>query len=66
MGNLPSPLYKLIAETQQAQTDKLVLSLVTQKDFKALQIALLQAPTLSLPRGSEFCLLLKKGFGHIA
>ena len=32
----------------------MVWSLVTQKAFKALQIAVLQAPTLSLPTGSEF------------
>ena len=62
-GDLAQPLHKLITETQQAQTDKLVWSPETQKDFKALQTALLQAPTLSLPTGSE--LLLKKGYGHI-
>ena len=45
------PLYKLRAETQQAQTDKLVWSPETQKAFKVLQIALLQAPALSLPTG---------------
>ena len=47
-------LYKLIAETQQAQTDKLVWSPETRKAFKVLQTALLQAPALSLPTGSEF------------
>ena len=41
------PLHKLIAETQQAQTDKLVWSPETQKAFKILQTALLQAPALS-------------------
>ena len=46
------PLYNLIAETQQAQTDKLVWSPDTQKGFKVLQIALLQAPDLLLPTGS--------------
>ena len=51
---LAQPLYKLIAETQQAQTDKLVWSPETQKAFKVLQTALLQAPALSLPTGSEF------------
>ena len=35
-GELARPLYKLIAETQQAQTDKLVWSPETQKAFKAL------------------------------
>ena len=65
-GELAQPLYKLITVTQQAQTDKLVWSPETQKAFKALQTALLQAPTLSLPTGSEFSLLLKKGYGHIA
>ena len=33
-GELAQPLYKLIAETQQAQTDKLVWSPETQKAFK--------------------------------
>ena len=51
-GELARPLYKLIAETQQAQTDQLVWSPDTQKAFKVLQTALLQAPTLSLPIGS--------------
>ena len=51
---LARPLYKLIAETQQAQTDKLVWSPDPQKAFKVLQTALLQAPALSLPTGSEF------------
>ena len=50
------PLYKLIAETQQAPTDKLVWS--PQKAFKVLQTALLQAPALSLPTGSEFSLFV--------
>ena len=57
-GELAQPLYKLIAETQQAQTDKLVWSPETQKAFKVLQIALLQAPALSLPTGSEFNLFV--------
>ena len=51
---LARPLYKLIAETQQAQTDKLVWSPEAQMAFKVLQTALLQAPALSLPTGSEF------------
>ena len=59
-GELARPLYKLIAETQQAQTDKLVWSPDTQKAFKVLQTALLQAPALSLPTGSEFNLSLKE------
>ena len=46
-GELARPLYKHIAETQQAQTDKLVWSPETQKAFKILQTALLQAPALS-------------------
>ena len=53
-GELARPLHKFIAETQQAQTDKPVWSPETQKAFKALQTALLQAPALSLPTGSEF------------
>ena len=66
-GELAWPLYKLKTETQQAQTDKLVWSLVTQKAFKALQIAVLQAPTLSLPTGSEFSLFVieNKGYSRI-
>ena len=40
-GEHAQPLYKLIAETQQAQTDKLVWSPDTEKAFKVLQIALL-------------------------
>ena len=59
-GELAQPLYKLIAETQQAQTDKLVWSPDTQKAFMVLQTALLQAPALSLPSGSEFNLSLKE------
>ena len=53
-GTCLEPLYKLITETQQAQTNKLVWSSETQKTFKSLQTALLQAPALSLPIGSEF------------
>ena len=53
-------LYKFIIEIQQAQTDKLVWSSDSQKAFKALQIALLQVPSLSLPTGSEFNLSLKE------
>ena len=59
-GDFDWPLYKLIAETQQAQTDKLVWSPDTQKAFKVLQIALLQAPTLSLSTESEFNFLSLK------
>ena len=57
---LARPLHKLITETQQAQTDKLVCSPDTQKAFKALQTAILQASTWSLPTGSEFNLSLKE------
>ena len=59
-GELAWPLYQLITETQQAQTDKLAWSSEIQKVFQAPQTALLQAPTLSLPTGSEFSLLLKR------
>ena len=59
-GELAQTLYKLITETQQAQTDKLAWSPDTQKAFKALQTAPMQAPTLSLPTGSEFNLSLKE------
>ena len=62
-GELARPLYKLIAETQQAQTDKLVWSPETQKAFKVLQTALLQAPALSLPTGSEFNLFVTERKG---
>ena len=40
-GELARPLYKLIAETQQARTNKLVWSPDIQKAFKVLQTALL-------------------------
>ena len=53
-GELAWPLYTLIAETKQAQTDQLVLSPETQTAFKVLQTALLQAPALSFPTWSEF------------
>ena len=53
-GEHARPLYRLIAETEQAQTDKLVWPPETEKAFKVLQTALLQAPALSLPTGSEF------------
>ena len=62
-GELAQPLYKLIAEIQQAQTKKLVWSPDTQKAFKVLQTALLQAPTLSLPTGSEFNLFVTERKG---
>ena len=62
-GELARPLYKLIAETQQAQTDKLVWSPDTQNAFKLLQTAFLQAPALSLPTGSEFNLLVTERKG---
>ena len=58
-GELAQPLYRLIPETQQAQTDKLVWSPDTQNAFKVLQTALLQAPALSLPTRSKFNLSLK-------
>ena len=60
---LTSPLYKLIAETQQTQTDKLVWSPDTQKAFKVLHTALQQAPALSLPTGSEFNLFVTERKG---
>ena len=62
-GELAWLLYKLIAETEQAQTDKLVWSPDTQKSFKVLQTALLQAPALSLPTGSEFNLFVTERKG---
>ena len=52
-GELARPFYRLIAETQQAQTNKLVWSPDTQKAFKVLQTVLLQDPSLSLSTGSE-------------
>ena len=57
-GELTRPLYKLITETQQAQSDKLVWSADTQKSFKVLQTALLQDLALSLPTWSEFNLFV--------
>ena len=62
-GELAWPLYKLITETQQDQTNKLVWSPATQKAFKVLQTALLQAPALNLPTGSEFNLLVTERKG---
>ena len=62
-GELARPLYKFIAETQQAQTDKLIWSPETRKSFKVLQTALLQAPALSLPTGSEFNLFVTERKG---
>ena len=62
-GELAWPLYKLIGETQQAQTNKLIWSPDTQKAFKVLQTAILQAPTLSLPTGSEFNLFVTERKG---
>jgi len=62
-GKLSQPLYKLTAETQQTQTDKLVWSPDTQKAFKVLQTALLQAPILSFPTGSEFNLFVTERKG---
>ena len=67
-GELAEPLYKLITETQQAQTYKLFWTPETQNFFKTLQTALLQAPALSLPIGSEFSFFVteNKGYGYIA
>ena len=62
-GELARPLYKLIAENQQAQTDKLVWSPDTQKAFKVLQTAYLQAPAQNLPKGSEFNLFVTERKG---
>ena len=62
-GELARPLYKLITDTQQAQTNKLVWSSETQKAFKVLQTAFLQAPALSLPTGSKFNLFVTERKG---
>ena len=62
-GELAWLLYKLITETQQAQTDKLVWSPEIQKAFMVLQTAFLQAPALSLPTGSEFSLFVTERKG---
>ena len=62
-GEFARPLYKLIAETQQAQTEKLVWSLETEKAFKFLQTVLLQVPALSFPTGSEFNLFITERKG---
>ena len=59
MGNLPG----LYINLQQAQTDNLIWSPDTQKAFKVLQSALLQAPALSLPTGSEFNLFVTERKG---
>ena len=62
-GELAWPLYKLIAEIQQAHNEKLVWSPETEKAFKVFHIALLQAPALSLPTGSEFNLFVTERKG---
>ena len=46
-GELVWPLYKLITEIQQAQTNKFFWSPEAQKAFETLQTALLRAPALS-------------------
>ena len=61
MGNLPGLCINL--QLRQAQTNRLVWSPDTQKAFKVLQTALLQAPTLSLATGSEFNLLVTERKG---
>ena len=48
---------------QQTQTDKVFWSPETQKAFKGLQTALLQAPSLGLPTGSEFNLFFTEREG---
>ena len=53
-GELAQPLYKLITEPQQAQNRQTDLVSRYSKAFMSLQTALLQAPALSLPTGSEF------------
>ena len=53
-GEYAQPLSKCVTETKQAKTHKFVWSPETQMTFKSLQIALLQAPALSLPMGPEF------------
>ena len=63
LWELAQPLYKLLTETQKTQTNNLVSCPDTQKDFKAFQTALLQAPTLSLPTGSEFNLFVTERKG---
>ena len=62
-GDLAWALYKLTAEIQQPQTDKLVWSPDTGKAFKVLQTALLQAPALNLTTGSEFNLFVTERKG---
>ena len=59
-GDLAWALYKLIAEIQQPQTNKLVWSPDTEKAFTVLQTALLHAAALNLTTGSEFNLSLKE------
>ena len=58
LWELAQPLYKLLTETQKTQTNNLVSCPDTQKEFKAFQTALLQAPTLSLLTGLEFNLFV--------
>ena len=59
-GELARPLYKLVTETRLV---RLVWSPGTQKAFRALQAALLQAPALCLPTESEFNLFVTETKG---
>ena len=59
-GELARPLYKLITETQQLQTQTGLVPRETQKAFKDRQTTVLQHPAFSWPTGSEFTLLLEK------
>ena len=62
-GELAWPFYKLIAETQQAKTDKLICSPDTHEAFKVLQTSLQQARSLGSPTGSEFNLFVTERKG---
>ena len=61
MGNLPGLYINLYLKL--SRPDKLVWSPDTQKVLKAFQTALLQAPALSLPTGSEFNLFVTERKG---
>ena len=62
-GGLSGPLYKPITETQQAKLTNWFSLQILKKAFKALQSALLPAPALSLPTGSEFYLFVTERKG---
>ena len=64
-GELAWPIYELTTETQQAKLTNWFSLQILKKAFKALQSALLPAPALSLPTGSEFNLFVTERKGMV-